>query len=370
MDVIKDILYFTLVDLGDFRLTVLNIIAIVAIILIAKLSVKLVHKLIVRYLSEHNWMHKKREKTLLSLTRNVVFIAGIIACIESLGLSNNNISFEKVLEHQLLSVPIEIKIYNVLVLIILIFATRITINVTRLILQHTLSDKEWVDEGKEYTIVLLAKYVVYTIAIILGMQSLGLNLSILLASSAALLVGLGLGLQSFFTDIVSGFILLFEGTVKKGDIVEVDLFIAKVIQINIRTSKVETRDGNIIIIPNSKLTQENVTNWSHSNRITRFKIEIGIAYGSDTAKVRELLLECAKAHPEVSQHHPLMVRFDGFGDSALEFELLFWAQKTWEIETVKSDLRFAIDKAFRENDIKIPFPQRDLHIVSDTSKKS
>jgi small-conductance mechanosensitive channel len=202
----------------------------------------------------------------------------------------------------------------------------------------------------------------------MAINSLGFSLSFIFAGSAALLVGFGLGLQPFFTDIISGFILLFEGTIKVSDIVEVDGMVCRLEEINIRTSKVRTRDGKIIIIPNRILTNENVNNWSYSDKFTRFAVTVGVAYGSDTSHVKELLLKCAAEHDAVSDSKRTTVRFDEFDDSSLNFSLLFWSASAWQIDDVKSDLRFAIDKAFRDNGIAIPFPQRDLHIVSDARK--
>jgi small-conductance mechanosensitive channel len=133
---------------------------------------------------------------------------------------------------------------------------------------------------------------------------------------------------------------------------------------------VRTRDGKIIIIPNRTLTNENVNNWSYSDQFTRFSVSVGVAYGSDTRHVKELLLQCASENQAVSDTKPTAVRFEEFADSSLNFTVLFWSASAWQIDDVKSELRFAIDKSFRDNNIAIPFPQRDLHIVSDSRKDS
>lgn len=180
-------------------------------------------------------------------------------------------------------------------------------------------------------------------------------------------VGLGLGLKEFFTDLVSGFILLNDGSIKVGDIIELDGSIARVEKISIRTSHVKTTDGKTIIVPNSKFTEENLTNWSISAKVTRFHIDVGVAYGSDTELVKELLYNVALEHASVDKNQNIIVMFDDFGDSALKFQLYFWAQRTWDIKVVMSDLRFEIDKSFRLHNISIPFPQRDLHIKSNAT---
>jgi len=232
-------------------------------------------------------------------------------------------------------------------------------------LKRSLSSRGWVDKSKQYTMIKLIKYLVYTLAIITSIDSLGFDLNVLLASSAALFVGIGLGLQAVFNDMICGLILLFEGVVKKGDLVEMSGTVGRVEQLDIRTSKIRTRDGIMLIVPNSKLVTSEVINWSHSDRNTRFKITVGVAYGSDTKLVREILMKCATNHPDVYSEIDPLVRFEDFGDSALVFELFFWANKTWEIEMVKSDLRFQIDQSFRDAGVSIPFPQRDVHLKNN-----
>jgi small-conductance mechanosensitive channel len=200
------------------------------------------------------------------------------------------------------------------------------------------------------------------------LQTLGLNLSLLLASGAALFVGIGLGLQNTFNDIISGFILLFEGSLLVGDIVEIESLVGRVEQIDIRTSKIKTRDEILIVVPNSKLINNNVINWTNSDALTRFNVSVGVAYGSNTELVKTTLEKVVLKHPEVSNKKPVRVRFENFGDSSLDFKVFFWTDRTWEIEFIKSELRFEIDKAFRANNITIPFPQRDLHIISNQAK--
>ncbi len=258
---------------------------------------------------------------------------------------------------------------------------RILLAVTVLIfaglLQRTLSyvikkrarKSDMMDEGKVHTLVKIVKYFIYTLSIVLAIQSLGVEIGILLASSAALFVGIGFGLQNVFSDMISGIIILFEGEIRKGDILEIDGNVGRVETIDIRTSKIFTRDGIRMIIPNSHLTSQEIINWSYNDQMTRFKITVGVAYGSDTELVSEILRKCAEQNAEVSSEHPVRVRFIDFGDSALIFETYFWAQKTWEIEWVRSEIRYAIDAEFRKAGVQIPFPQRDLHLKTDATKR-
>ena len=137
-------------------------------------------------------------------------------------------------------------------------------------------------------------------------------------------------------------------------------WVGKVIKIGIRASLIETVDNVTVIVPNSKLTTENVINWSHYDRKVRFSIEVGVAYGSDTRLVEKLLLQAAADHPYAVRHPSPFIRFMAFGESSLDFKLYFWSYSLFEIESIKSDMRFKIDNLFKENGIVIPFPQRDV----------
>lgn len=224
-----------------------------------------------------------------------------------------------------------------------------------------------VEKSRREAIYLLIKYFLWTVAIAAAMEMVGIHVTILIAGSAALLVGLGLGLQQIFQDLVSGIFILIEGTIKVGDVIEMDGMVGSVLSVNLRTSEIFTRDGIMIIVPNHKFIIEKITNWSHNSESTRFKVEVGIAYGSDVEKVKQILLECAKNHSEVilgdkEIDHSPFVRFVDFGESALKFEVYFWTTNIFHVEFTKSDLRFAIDKKFREQGVVIPFPQRVVHL--------
>jgi small-conductance mechanosensitive channel len=220
-----------------------------------------------------------------------------------------------------------------------------------------------VDTGSQYAINRLITYFVYVIGVLLVLQAAGFNLLVLWTGAAALLVGIGIGLQQTFNDLLCGIIILFERGVMVGDVVEITNHqVGTVRKIGARTATIETRDDIIIFVPNSKLIGENVVNWSHVERKARFHVKVGVAYGSDTALVRELLIKVALKHERVIKTPQPIVRFLDFGNSSLDFEVLFWSRDLIRIEDVKSDIRFAIDQAFRENGVEIPFPQRDLWI--------
>jgi small-conductance mechanosensitive channel len=255
-----------------------------------------------------------------------------------------------------------VTISNILIVILILVITKTVIELIKRLFRKQAARKN-IDVGKSHAILQLLRYILWITAIVTCLDIIGINITIFLAGSAALLVGLGLGLQHVFQDFIAGIILLFEGSIKVGDIVEIEeQTVGRVKEIGLRTSKIETRNNIIMIIPNSKFITDNVINWSHIEKKSRFSVSVGVAYGSDVELVRDVLISCANEHNEVSKKPSAFVKFEDFGESSLDFELYFWTSNNFGVEIIKSDLRFMIDKKFRENGIQIPFPQRDLHI--------
>lgn len=253
-----------------------------------------------------------------------------------------------------------IAVANLLALVVILLVAKIVLWGLKKALTRKVDDP--LEMGRRMSAYALAQYLVWVVAIGGSLEALGFNLTLLLAGSAALLVGIGLGLQDLFRDFISGIIMLFEGTIRVGDVMKVDGIVGEVKEIKLRTSVLQDRDGIVLIVPNSKFVTQAVTNWTHNERRTRFEVVVGVAYGSDVEKVRDVLIACAKNHPQVSDKPAPIVQFTDFGDSQLTFRLLFFSMSVFAVENLRSDLRFAIDKAFRENHITIPFPQRDLHV--------
>ncbi len=210
----------------------------------------------------------------------------------------------------------------------------------------------------------ISRYAVGLMAILVGINSTGVNISAILAASAVLLVGIGLGLQNIAQNFISGLILLVEQPVRPGDYIRAGDALGRVENIGLRATWVVTRDEVMIIVPNSQLISSQVINHSRPAAKIRFPVKVGVAYGSDTAQVRDVLIRVAEENPRVLRNPGPEVRFDDFGDSSLLFSLLVWVENPRMDRSVASDLRFAIDSAFRKANIEIPFPQRDLHLRS------
>ncbi len=252
-----------------------------------------------------------------------------------------------------------IKFYSLLLVLLIIIITRLIIwLIKKTIFRKELSINEL---GNRHTLYQIIKYIIWVISIGLILEAIGVKLTVLLTGSAALLVGVGLGLQQTFNDIISGMIILSERSIRVGDILQIDEDIVKIEKIGLRTSQCLSREDISIIVPNSIISNNKVINWSHQNHETRFKINVGVAYGSPVDLVIELLKESAKEHPDVSKKQNIDVHFIDFGNSSLDFILLFFSDNIFRIEKVKSDIRKSINQKFIDHNITIPFPQMDLH---------
>ncbi len=218
------------------------------------------------------------------------------------------------------------------------------------------------DAGSAYAIARIAQYVVVAAIVAVGLDNFGLSLKSIAALGAFLSVGIGFGMQNIVQNFVSGLILLIELPVKQGDVVRAGNTVGIVDEIAMRATRIRTRDGVAIVVPNSELVTGRVVNLSAPTPVYRARVSVGVAYGSDTARVKETLLVVARRDARVLVDHPPEVYFREFADSALTFELCVWLDDPFSDEVVTSDLRFAVDAAFREAGIEIPFPQRDLHI--------
>ncbi len=238
--------------------------------------------------------------------------------------------------------------------------------------QVWLAKSKWDTSARE-SVATLAGYAAMVVAVLVGLGVAGFNLTNLAIVAGALSVGIGFGLQNIVNNFISGLILLSERPVRRGDYVRVGSVEGEVRQIHIRATEIETLDRVSVIVPNSELIASAVHNWRLRDPYIRVVISVGVAYGSDTEKVRRLLTEIGVAHPltlpngtpGVPDTH---VYFVGFGDSSLNFELRTFIRDVNKRGSVASDLRFAIDAAFREHGIVIPFPQRDVWMKSDASQ--
>jgi potassium efflux system protein len=220
------------------------------------------------------------------------------------------------------------------------------------------------DQGVQFAVAKIVRYSVIFIGFVAGCNTMGLRLDALLAASAVVAVGIGFGLQNIAQNFISGLILLIERPVRHGDFVKVGGTLGTVDDIGLRATHIITRDEVTIIVPNSALVTSEVINHSRPTTNLRIRVGVGVAYGSDTDRVKGVLLDVARAEPRVLPAPPAEVRIEEFGESSLAFALLCWIADPREDLRIASALRFAIDAAFRREGIEIPFPRRDLRIRS------
>ena len=223
------------------------------------------------------------------------------------------------------------------------------------------------DKLKFISIFKFIKYVVYVVVILLTMSAAGINVTVILTASAALFVGLGLALQELFQDIIGGVFIIVDKSLRVGDIVEVNGKVGKVFEIKLRTTRAITRDDKVIIIPNHHFISDIIYNYTQNHKTTREKVSVGVAYGSDVVLVTQLLEQIAAEQKGILKNPKPFVLFEDFGDSALLFSINFFISDSFSDPRIKSAVRYAINTKFQENAITIPFPQRDVHIVSKSS---
>jgi small-conductance mechanosensitive channel len=228
-----------------------------------------------------------------------------------------------------------------------------------------------IESGAGQSIAAIVRYFILIIGLFIILQSTGINLSTLGLLVGALGVGIGFGLQNITNNFISGIIILFERPIKVGDRIEVDDIAGNIVNISARATSVLTNDNIAIIIPNAEFINSKVINWSHNDRNVRLNFPVGVSYKENPDQIRQVLIEVAKSHPGVLSTPSPNVLFDQFGESSLDFVLQVWTTEyTDKPRILKSELYFSIFRKFRELGIEIPFPQRDLHLISgfDTIK--
>lgn len=275
-------------------------------------------------------------------------------------------NLQQFLNYQLYkSANIEITVYSVVIVLFIVLATYIGLRIIRRFFSRYIKKQE-AERRSFWSLYLILRYVIWVVVIVLMLETSGIKVSVLLASITALLVGVGFGIQQLFSDLASGIVLLIERNLQINDVIQLeDGTVGKVIHISLRTSKLKTREDIILVVPNSKFVNDTIINWSQMDYNTRFSVEVGVAYGSDIKLVTQILLDCAFRNKNISTESKPFVRFNNFGDSALEFQVYFWVKESFRVENIKSELRYAIDDDFRKHGVQIPFPQRDVHIKSN-----
>ncbi len=259
---------------------------------------------------------------------------------------------------------ISVSIWDLLVVVTVIFITTIVLRFAFKAFTRNLPE----DDKAKFSVVFgYFRWLIYVIILLITLHSVGVNVTAVFAASAALLIGVGLALQTLFQDIIAGVFILVDQSVHVGDIIEIDGKIGRVEEIKLRTTRAVTIDNKVLVLPNHLYLENSLYNWTQNGTLTRESVEVGVAYGSNVELVKSVLLQAANAHENVVKDPQPDVLFTDFGDSSLNFKLIFTMNNSFKANFLKSDLRFEIDRLFRENNITIPFPQRDIHIIDKSS---
>ncbi len=343
---------------GDFTLSYRNILLAILCVVIARIADKVISaRLLEEFDSQtqkdiyNDQYGAKNKSNITGVVRNVLFIiVGIIL------IRNFNLDYSYTIG------KVTISPTKVLFAILVILIARLLLWMLTNLFLYGFYKRERIDLGKQYAYNQLLSYVIYFLAMIFALKWIEIDLTLLLAGAAALLVGIGIALQQVISDFFSGLVILFERSVEVGDFLDFGEYRGTVKKIGLRASIIETIERKDVVIPNSHLVNERVTNWSSTRGVTRFRVGVGVAYGTDTNEVKRLLLQAAKQTDGILDRPTPFIRFTEFGASSLDFELMFFSEQVRTIEDVKSNLRFEIDDLFRAHDITIPFPQRDIHM--------
>ncbi|MFD2824203.1 mechanosensitive ion channel family protein [Lacinutrix iliipiscaria] len=255
---------------------------------------------------------------------------------------------------------VEISVQDILILLIVLLIATLLLRFIRKLITRKLPKE---DKLKFKAVFSYATWLSYVIIVLITFHAVGVNVTGIFAASAALLIGIGLALQTLFQDIISGIFILIDQSVHVGDIIELDGKVGRVEEIKLRTTRATTADNKVVVIPNHLYLTNSLYNWTQNGTTTRENVEVGVAYGSDVQLVKKLLLQAAEKHEQILKYPAPTVLFTNFGDSALSFKIVFTLNDSFNTRFIQSDLRFEIDKLFREHNITIPFPQRDIHII-------
>jgi len=249
-----------------------------------------------------------------------------------------------------------------LAVLIVVLASRLSRYISRFLSRRVFPHFSF-DPALQYTLLRVAHYIIVTLGVLYALK---IGFSVDLTSIAVILgflsVGIGFGLRNLASDLVCGFILLFERPVKVGDRIKMDAIEARVESISLRTTILITNDDIAVIVPNSDLVMRKVINWSYGSQNVRISVPVGIAYGSDAGQVSQALVEAAGCVKEVLNTPRPQVRLRSFGDWALDFELLVWIDQPHDHASIRSKINYQIYRVLSERGIEIPFPQHDLHV--------
>jgi small-conductance mechanosensitive channel len=303
-------------------------------------------------------------KTVLTLLIVLIAFLGVMAWI-TVNLGTSAV-FDRLSTLELSWGNFSLNFLRLGAVILLFQLVRSLITVWKTVLEDDRLRWKNIDHGAAASLQRIGMYCLWLLFGLISLNLLGISLTSFAVIAGGLSVGIGFGMQTIISNFISGLILLFDRAMQPGDVIEVDGVWGRVVSVNIRNTEVQTYDNAKIFVPNSTLIANNLTNWTHRNDMRMRKdLPVGVAYGSDVAQVKKLLLEAAETHPAVLTKPAPVVFFNDFGPNSLSFMLRFWIRHVDFVVSAPSEIREAIDRSFREHGIEMPFPQMDIHMRSN-----
>jgi small-conductance mechanosensitive channel len=345
---------------GDHYVTFLGLIAFVGLFAAGLLSARILQSDAVRRF----FSRFKIDTSFIAIVTTILSLASIVFfTVTAINAAGIPLAWNAALP------AIKLSLLQVFLLVALLIAVFWISSRTKRFLFNRLLAQSGLDRSLQYAIAQIVSNIVLVVGIFIVLENTGIHLAALTVFAGAVGVGVGFGLQNIASNFISGLVILAERPITIGDRVEVAGIAGQVEHIRARSTVIRTNDNIAMIVPNTKFIDSPVTNWTYGDPRVRFRIPVGVAYGSDISKVREALLSAGRENPNTLQEPAPTVFLEKFGDNSIDFELVVWSNEmSARPRRYRSDLNFAIEQRFREAGIEIAFPQRDLHIRSGVLK--
>jgi small-conductance mechanosensitive channel len=346
--------------LGDHYVTILGLIAFAGFFTAGLLIARFLQSQIVRRF----FSRFKIDTNFIAIVTTTLSLASIVFfTVTALNAAGIPLAWNAALP------AIKLSLVQIFLLVALLIGVFWISSRTKRFLFNRLLAESGLDRSLQYAIAQIISNVVLVVGVLIVLENTGIHLGALAVFAGAVGVGVGFGLQNIASNFISGLVILAERPITIGDRVEVAGITGQVQQIRARSTVIRTNDNISMIVPNSKFIDSPVTNWHYGDQRVRFRIPVGVAYGSDIAKVREALLAAGRENPNTLKDPAPSVFLKKFGDNSIDFELVVWSSEmSARPSRYRSDLNFAIEHKFREAGIELPFPQRDLRIRSGVLK--
>jgi small-conductance mechanosensitive channel len=361
MDTIRVLLDRTIIAIGSYNVDLLHLLYIVPLVVVAVF----IMRLYTRFIRKRAVQGKKAVRTVTRVLRGVLILLVIVGSLRLLGVKLSNF-FDfagAVIKFKLFTIGgTDVSLLTIIIMAVVVFIFTKLARLGRNYFNRKVFPRLKIDPGLQFSLSKLVGYLIIAIGIFIAMQGLGIRLAALTVFAGVLGVGIGFGMQNITANFVSGIAILFERPIKEGDMVRLGTTIGVVQKINLRATIIRTLYNEHLIVPNSQFINSTVENMSHSDLKLRAHLDVGVAYGTDPFLVETALLEAARSTEGVLDSPEPDVLFKEFGDSSLNFELRAWIAEPTQRLKIESALHFAVVRQFKEHDITIPFPQRDVYV--------